>query len=52
MSFVRVQYSSKQYRGLQAGEYPCGPVVANYLWACNGILWPIVYLWSAETGEQ
>ena len=31
-----VQYSSKQYRGLQAGEYPCGPIVANYLWACNG----------------
>jgi len=21
---------------LQAWEYPCGPIVANYLWACNG----------------
>jgi len=21
-----VQYSSKQYRGLQAWEYPCGPL--------------------------
>ena len=20
---------------VQAGEYPCGPTVANYLWACN-----------------
>ena len=22
--------------GLQSGEYPCRPIVANYLWACNG----------------
>jgi len=23
--------------GVQAEEYPCGPIVANYLWVCKGM---------------
>jgi len=47
------QYSSKQYRGLQAGEYPCGPIVANYLGACTEsfnftILWLILHPWNEK----
>ena len=30
-----VQYSSKQYKGLQPGEYPCRPIVAKLSRACN-----------------
>jgi len=42
--------------GYNLGEYPCGPIVADYLWACRKsfsftILRPILHLWNAKPGN-
>jgi len=39
-----VQFSSKQYRGLQAWEHPCELIMATYLWACNGMTFKFTIL--------
>ena len=34
--YTVVQCTVNSTGGYKAGEYPCGPIVANYLWVCNG----------------